>query len=323
MSVSLDSWTVKQIREKLPAATIQHNVTKSFIEARNDLASLAICECLDHDVPWSEIAQCPAGHLVCIDCLKQSIEVLLSEGRSEVRCAAMGCDCQMSHTELERILPAQLLKRLVEGDFLKQSRAAKLVIRWCSKCGFGGYVEAKEATEFCCLYCQTVTGIRCGRGHPNGLCEECLRLRNEQEAHDAEIAQQIVDEEIRLQIALDAQHAAEEEATLALLRGEEEAVARAAEEAERQRFERAAAEEALRQLQTRQIAESEVVIDAMKKCPGCLTGTDWIGGCNHMTCPCGQHWCWLCQGRIDGLTGISAHYNDPGGPPACHGRHLA
>lgn len=31
-----------------------------------------------------------------------------------------------------------------------------------------------------------------------------------------------------------------------------------------------------------------------KTCPGCHTPTQKSGGCNHMACPCGQHWCWEC-----------------------------
>ncbi|KDO31889.1 hypothetical protein SPRG_03105 [Saprolegnia parasitica CBS 223.65] len=29
-------------------------------------------------------------------------------------------------------------------------------------------------------------------------------------------------------------------------------------------------------------------------CPGCFVETEKTGGCNHMTCVCGQHWCFAC-----------------------------
>jgi len=29
-----------------------------------------------------------------------------------------------------------------------------------------------------------------------------------------------------------------------------------------------------------------------KPCPGCKTWTEKQGGCRHMTCRCGTHWCW-------------------------------
>lgn len=31
-----------------------------------------------------------------------------------------------------------------------------------------------------------------------------------------------------------------------------------------------------------------------KPCPSCTTATVKNGGCNHITCPCGAHWCWTC-----------------------------
>ena len=31
-----------------------------------------------------------------------------------------------------------------------------------------------------------------------------------------------------------------------------------------------------------------------KPCPGCQTPTTKSGGCNHITCPCGIHWCFQC-----------------------------
>lgn len=30
------------------------------------------------------------------------------------------------------------------------------------------------------------------------------------------------------------------------------------------------------------------------KCPKCKTPTYKDGGCNHITCPCGCHWCYKC-----------------------------
>jgi hypothetical protein len=31
-----------------------------------------------------------------------------------------------------------------------------------------------------------------------------------------------------------------------------------------------------------------------RKCPGCSAFIQRTGGCNHMTCGCGKHWCWEC-----------------------------
>lgn len=32
-------------------------------------------------------------------------------------------------------------------------------------------------------------------------------------------------------------------------------------------------------------------------CPSCGMRTNRVDGCNHMTCPCGYHWCWVCECR--------------------------
>ncbi|CAL5980991.1 Conserved_hypothetical protein [Hexamita inflata] len=32
----------------------------------------------------------------------------------------------------------------------------------------------------------------------------------------------------------------------------------------------------------------------MKRCPSCKIPTDKIAGCNHITCKCGAHWCYVC-----------------------------
>ena len=36
-----------------------------------------------------------------------------------------------------------------------------------------------------------------------------------------------------------------------------------------------------------------------KKCPGCLTATTKTSGCNHITCVCGEHWCYECGKAFD------------------------
>lgn len=34
-----------------------------------------------------------------------------------------------------------------------------------------------------------------------------------------------------------------------------------------------------------------------RSCPGCSLRTNRTAGCNHMTCPCGTEWCYVCEGR--------------------------
>ena len=34
--------------------------------------------------------------------------------------------------------------------------------------------------------------------------------------------------------------------------------------------------------------------DGIKRCPNCMVPTFKYSGCNHITCPCGKHWCYKC-----------------------------
>src|SRR5690348_2365825 len=39
-----------------------------------------------------------------------------------------------------------------------------------------------------------------------------------------------------------------------------------------------------------------------KDCPKCNKPIEKNGGCNHMSCPCGHHFCWVCSGDFDHKT---------------------
>jgi len=41
-------------------------------------------------------------------------------------------------------------------------------------------------------------------------------------------------------------------------------------------------------------AKSVTELD-LKSCPNCQISTERHGGCHHMTCLCGAHWCWVCN----------------------------
>ncbi|KAF0744504.1 hypothetical protein Ae201684P_018610 [Aphanomyces euteiches] len=54
--------------------------------------------------------------------------------------------------------------------------------------------------------------------------------------------------------------------------------------------------------------------DEGKSCPGCKTPTEKVDGCNHMTCVCGQHWCYVCCVGFDNADDTYAHlYEEHGG----------
>ena len=52
------------------------------------------------------------------------------------------------------------------------------------------------------------------------------------------------------------------------------------------------------QAQQERLAEEWVQANSrrVKRCPQCSTAVEKTEGCNHMTCRCGAHWCWVCRG---------------------------
>lgn len=46
-----------------------------------------------------------------------------------------------------------------------------------------------------------------------------------------------------------------------------------------------------------------------KICPGCHSRVEKDGGCNHISCPCGTHFCWLCNASYE-LDQINDHYSN-------------
>lgn len=39
-----------------------------------------------------------------------------------------------------------------------------------------------------------------------------------------------------------------------------------------------------------------------KDCPQCGKATEKNGGCNHISCTCGAHWCWMCNKNFNTST---------------------
>ncbi|XP_047977087.1 ATP-dependent RNA helicase DEAH11, chloroplastic-like [Salvia hispanica] len=47
--------------------------------------------------------------------------------------------------------------------------------------------------------------------------------------------------------------------------------------------------------------------DNVKKCPGCGFTVEKVDGCNHVTCRCGRHVCWLCLDSFNSAEDCSSH----------------
>ena len=59
-------------------------------------------------------------------------------------------------------------------------------------------------------------------------------------------------------------------------------------------------------------AEGDAMMDEYMKdkstCPQCKNGVEKTEGCNHMTCICGQHFCYLCDASF-GANEVSQHFD--------------
>jgi len=60
---------------------------------------------------------------------------------------------------------------------------------------------------------------------------------------------------------------------------------------------------------TREAHDVALLTVGARVCPGCHTITSRIDGCNHMTCPCGKEWCYVCGANWNAL-----HYSCRQGP---------
>ncbi|KDO33935.1 hypothetical protein SPRG_01814 [Saprolegnia parasitica CBS 223.65] len=58
---------------------------------------------------------------------------------------------------------------------------------------------------------------------------------------------------------------------------------------------------------TAQLAATGPAMPATMACPGCSVETEKTGGCNHITCNCGQHWCYVCAAGFDSADDVYAH----------------
>jgi hypothetical protein len=75
-------------------------------------------------------------------------------------------------------------------------------------------------------------------------------------------------------------------------------------------------------LQRRKDQEAQRLIDEetanknVPHCPTCPLFVYKISGCNHMTCKCGQHFCYVCGDALL-LDGVTDHYNKTKNPKKC------
>jgi TRIAD3 protein (E3 ubiquitin-protein ligase RNF216) len=136
-----------------------------------------VCECCFESFLHDDICRCSAGHRFCQQCLVRAIETVLGEGRSEVRCLAMGgCTAAIVADDLFQKVPDKTLRRLIVAQAeaaVRESGAEPLVK--CHHCGF--VVISDRSGVFHCPECGSNTCTGCGRIAHEGLsCEQAAGM---------------------------------------------------------------------------------------------------------------------------------------------------
>lgn len=141
---------------------------------REEEENLVECCCCYTSVPFIEMAQCPEGHLICRRCVQMGIETALAEGRVRTECPSTdGCNSKISNSELERILPPNLLQRLNETEALNAVSGADIpFLRTCWRCAYKA-IDEDEDSPFDCPKCGEKTCKKCQKKfHQGRSCDE-------------------------------------------------------------------------------------------------------------------------------------------------------
>ncbi|OQR88302.1 vWFA domain-containing protein [Achlya hypogyna] len=54
-------------------------------------------------------------------------------------------------------------------------------------------------------------------------------------------------------------------------------------------------------------SSSQTAVGRTQECPGCQVMTEKVSGCNHITCTCGQHWCYVCAEGFETADDVYDH----------------
>jgi len=98
------------------------------------------------------MAQCPDGHLFCLDCCKKGSEEVLGSGKTQLKCYTRDCTFNFTPSEIKKFLPKKTFeyyqKRLQEEDI---SQVDIPNLERCPYCNFAVIVENDSDKIFRCL----------------------------------------------------------------------------------------------------------------------------------------------------------------------------
>jgi TRIAD3 protein (E3 ubiquitin-protein ligase RNF216) len=134
------------------------------------------CQCCFSEVPFEALANCPIGHIFCVECLKKSVGTLIGEGRSFVKCLSIEeYNCDVSLLELERVLPPETLETLTQTETLNAVMKTPITnLVTCHRCGIPTIFEKCKGNHiFRCPNCSAETCLKCRMiAHPGITCKD-------------------------------------------------------------------------------------------------------------------------------------------------------
>ncbi|KAM6424274.1 E3 ubiquitin-protein ligase RNF216 isoform 1-T2 [Liasis olivaceus] len=143
------------------------------------------CRCCYGEFAFEELTQCADGHLFCKECLiKYAQEAVFGSGKSELSCMEGSCTCSFPTSELEKVLPENILCKYYERKAEEEVAAACAdeLVR-CPFCNFPALLD-KDVKRFSCPNpcCRKETCRKC-----QGLWKEHMNLSCEQLAEKDDI----------------------------------------------------------------------------------------------------------------------------------------
>ncbi|NXA02001.1 RN216 ligase, partial [Nesospiza acunhae] len=143
------------------------------------------CRCCYGEFAFEELTQCADGHLFCKECLiKYAQEAVFGSGKSELSCMEGSCTCSFPTSELEKVLPENILCKYYERKAEEEVAAACAdeLVR-CPFCNFPALLDS-DANRFSCPNprCRKETCRKC-----QGLWKEHMNLTCEQLAEKDDI----------------------------------------------------------------------------------------------------------------------------------------
>uniref|UniRef100_A0A8C1YC41 Ring finger protein 216 n=1 Tax=Cyprinus carpio TaxID=7962 RepID=A0A8C1YC41_CYPCA len=150
------------------------------------------CGCCCGEFAFEEMTQCTDGHLFCKECLvKYAQEAVFGSGRSELSCMDGSCTCSFPTSELEKVLPENILYKYYErqAEEAVAATCADELVR-CPFCNFPALLD-KDISLFSC---------------PNPRCrkESCRKCHVVWKEHAGKTCEQVLErDEIRLRVAFE------------------------------------------------------------------------------------------------------------------------